>query len=75
MTEAELLELKQLLAPGILKVPGVSGWGIGNGRLSVYLESDNRQIREAVERTAGALAQGAPLEFVVTGPFRPQGKP
>ena len=68
MTEAELLNLKQLLAPGILKIPGVSGLGIGGGWLNVYLEADDARVREEVRR----LAQDAPLQFVVTGPFRPQ---
>jgi hypothetical protein len=72
MTEAELLNAKQLLAPGVLKIPGVSGLGIGDGCLHVYLTRDDVAVRQVVEEAVQASGQNAPLKFLVSGPFSAQ---
>jgi len=75
MTEAELIAHKRTLAPAVLQIDGVSGLGVGVGGLNVYLERDDPGIRAQVEKTAKGLTPDAPLSFVVSGAFRPQGEP
>ena len=72
MTEAELLDLKRTLTPAILNIKGVSGLGVGDSRLNVYLERDDSAVRTQVESTVSALAGDIPIHFVVSGPFTPQ---
>ena len=64
--------LKKRLSPRLLGLPGVSGVGLPNGRLTVYLESDDPQIRSQVQDAAAKLAPGVSLAFEVTGAFRAQ---
>jgi len=74
MTEAELVALKTKLAPAVLAIEGVSGLGVGEKSVNVYLERDDQELRTEVEHKVRALAGNAPLSFVVSGAFRPQSK-
>lgn len=62
--------MKRRLAPRLLGVEGVTGVGVREGCLVVYLDSR----REATLRRVAALIEAesprTPFECVVTGPFR-----
>ena len=64
--------LKRLLSPLLLEIKGVSGLGLPAGRLTVYLESDDDELRLRVQRATQEAAPGATLAFEVTGRFRSQ---
>lgn len=64
--------LKRLLSPLLLEIKGVSGLGLPAGRLTVYLESDDDELRRRVQRAAREAAPGATIFFEVTGRFRPR---
>lgn len=66
---SELLTLKKRLSPGLLSIAGVSGVGISEGTLAIYLEVDSDSVRQAVEKVVGTQAPDAPVTYVVTGKF------
>jgi len=70
MDEAGLLRLKALLAPKVLKIPGVSGLGIGEESLNVYIGVDDEQTRASVEAAVRAIGGEVPIHFIVSGPFK-----
>jgi hypothetical protein len=51
-------------------VSGVSGVGVPQGRLTVYLAEDTPTVRRSVADTLKKLECETPVDFVVTGPFR-----
>ena len=65
-------ELKRRLSPQLLDIPGVSGVGVRNGRLTVYLDADDDAVRRRVQSVVTKAAPSATPDFVVTGPFRAQ---
>ena len=67
---ADLRTLKKRLSPCLLNIAGVSGVGIAQGTLTVYLEVDSDTVRQAVAAVLGAEALNAPVTYVVTGKFR-----
>jgi hypothetical protein len=62
--------LKRRLSPLLLGIKGVSGLGVPNGRLTVYLESDDAAVRRRVESAIEKAAPGTAPAFVVTGAFQ-----
>jgi hypothetical protein len=64
--------LKKLLSPLLLGIEGVSGLGVPGGRLTVYLEAEDADVRHRVEEVIGRLAPGTQPLYEVTGPFRKQ---
>jgi hypothetical protein len=68
--ELDPLELKRRLSPLLLGIKGVSGLGLPGGRLTVYLEADDDDVRRSVEKVASEAVPGIALRFQVTGPFR-----
>lgn len=64
--------LKRLLAPTLLRVPGVAGIGLPGGRLTVYLESDSADVRHRVEEAVSRVAPQARIRYEVTGRFTKQ---
>jgi hypothetical protein len=68
--ELDPIELKRRLSPLLLGIKGVSGLGLPGGRLTVYLEADDDEVRRSVEKVASDAAPGTALQFQVTGPFR-----
>jgi hypothetical protein len=64
--------LKRRLSPRLLGVEGVSGVGLPEGKLTVYLVADTEEIRRRVLELVEKLAPGAEPRFEVTGPLRPQ---
>jgi hypothetical protein len=55
-----------------LQLPGVSGIGVPNGRLTVYLESDSEEIRERVQEVLKTVSPEADVVFQVIGKFAKQ---
>jgi hypothetical protein len=55
-----------------LQLPGVSGIGVPNGRLTVYLESDSENVRERVREVLKTISPDADVAFLVTGKFAKQ---
>lgn len=69
-TEVDPVELKRRLSPLLLEIKGVSGLGLPGGRLTVYLEAEDADVRQRVEKIASEAAPGTALQFEVTGRFR-----
>lgn len=67
MPDDDLVALKRRLSPKLLDIPGVSGVGVRNGRLTVYLEADDAAVRRRVQAVVGGTAEPV---FVVAGAFR-----
>jgi hypothetical protein len=61
--------LKRLLSPRVLAIPGVSGIGLPEGKLTVYLEVDDAKVRAAVDQVVAANAPEARPRYEVTGRF------
>jgi hypothetical protein len=64
------LALKRLLSPLVLEIEGVSGLGVPGGRLTVYLEAEDAQVRRRVCEVVDRVAPGASPRFEVTGKIR-----
>jgi hypothetical protein len=71
--ETQLLDLKRSLTPGLLATPGVSGVGVGDGVLHVYLGTDDPQLRGHVKDLVRAKEPSANVEFIISGDFRASG--
>jgi hypothetical protein len=71
-TPSDPRALKRKISPQILQLPGVSGIGVPNGRLTVYLESDSEDIRERVREVLKTVSPEADVVFLVTGKFAKQ---
>jgi hypothetical protein len=65
--------VKKKVSPQLLSVAGVSGVGVPQGRLTVYLAEDTPTVRRSVADTLQQLECDTPVDFVLTGPFRAQG--
>jgi len=70
MSMTDLRNLKRRLSPQLLNIAGISGVGISEGTLAVYLEDDSPTVRQEVEKVVGNKALGVPVTYVVTGKFR-----
>jgi hypothetical protein len=61
-------QAKRLLSSELLGIEGVTGVGVSDEALNVYLAAGTeRKVREVVDR----LAPGTPIRFVTSGPVRP----
>jgi hypothetical protein len=70
MAGAELGELKNQVSAAVLKnVKGVSGVGLPEQGITIYLEADTPEIRDAVAEAIKPLKLTVPLHWVVTGKF------
>jgi hypothetical protein len=63
------LALKRALSPLLLALPGVSGVGVRDGKVCVYLAHDDALVRRAVEHTVHSRSPDAAVLFEVTGRF------
>ena len=68
----DTLELKRRLSPLVLGIEGVSGLGLPGGRLTIYLETDDADVRRRVLDIVAKAAPTATPRFEVSGPFRKQ---
>jgi hypothetical protein len=66
----ELADRKHSLSPKLLGIPGVSGVGLREGVVAVYLESEDSVTRHAVQALVDAEQPGTPIGFYVSGAFR-----
>jgi hypothetical protein len=66
---ADLEQFKQRLSGKLLAIDGVSGVGVGSGRIHIYLARDHQDIRGAVDRIMQAEAPGTPHAYFATGEF------
>lgn len=70
MEPNDLASRKQRLSPKLLAVDGVSGVGIGEGHVVVYLVDDSDSVREQARGIIDAQEPGTPVSFHITGAFR-----
>lgn len=61
--------LKRTVSSQVLAVPGVSGIGVGDDVLRIYLEKDAPTVREQVEHIVRAQADQVRIDFRLTGKF------
>jgi len=67
---AELGELKDQVSTAVLKnVKGVSGVGLHAQGITIYLEQDSPEVRDAVTEAVKPLKLTVPLRWQVTGKF------
>jgi len=64
--------IKRKVSSQILQLPGVSGIGIPNGQLTVYLEVDSDDVRERVREVLKTVSPEADVVFMVIGKFSKQ---
>jgi hypothetical protein len=68
---AKLGELKNQVSAAVLKtVKGVSGVGLPAQGITIYLEADTQEVRDAVAEAVKPLKLTVPLHWVVTGKFQ-----
>jgi hypothetical protein len=65
-----LLKVKEVVAPALLAIDGVSGAGVGADALNVYLAEDNPAVRERVRNIVSAASPETRINFIVSGSFR-----
>jgi len=65
-------EIKTRVAAPLMAIDGVSGVGVGDGGIHVYLDSDHEAVHSAVSRVMSAEAAGAPFQVIVSGGFHAQ---
>ena len=70
MSNSDLKQLKRRLSPQLLRIDGVRGVGLPNGRLTVYLAEDSAGVRRDVDTVLSTEAPNMPVTYVATGPFR-----
>lgn len=68
----DLRAVKRQVSEVVLKIPGVSGVGLPDEGLTIYLEAESPDLRERVERSLEPLNVGVPIHWQVTGEFRRQ---
>lgn len=66
----DLRSVKQRLAPRLLAIDGVTGVGMREGRLAVYLDGPRDAARRQVSALVGVEAPGTVVEYVESGEFR-----
>lgn len=65
-----VLAAKRRLSSSLLAVAGVSGVGVSQGRLRIYLDRDTAEVRSEVSRLLARHAAAVPYEIEVSGPFK-----
>lgn len=67
-----LAVVKNQLSDRLLSEAGVSGVGVRGKRLVVYLENDDKSVRQKIARIVDQVAPTTPLVFEATGTFKKQ---
>jgi hypothetical protein len=70
MDAAKLSETKRRVSKALLDEPGVSGVGLRDHAIVIYLASDDAGLRSEAETKARAIAPRARFVFDVAGEFR-----
>ena len=63
----DLGAIKRSLSPEVLRIKGVSGLGLPNNKLTVYLEEDSTEVRRRVQSVLDKQGVTAPIAWQVTG--------
>ena len=68
---SDLRDLKSRVSAAVLKkVKGVSGVGLPEQGITIYLEEDTAEVRAAVAKEVEPLNLTVPLHWVVTGKIK-----
>ena len=70
MDADELAARKLRVSPKLLSLQGISGVGLREGHVAIYLETDTDDVRQRARSLVEALVPGTPIAFLVTGAFR-----
>ena len=70
--EHRIRDLKRQISAALLDTPGVSGVGVREGRVMVYLERDDPALKARVKALAAERTPGVALRFEVSGRFGKQ---
>jgi hypothetical protein len=73
-TQSQLISAQRRLSSAALKLKGVSGIGVGQRSVVVYLVRALETTRKAVRALADKKAPGVPLSFKVLGRVVAQGE-
>ena len=65
-----MLAVKRRLASRLLAFDGITGVGVRNGRLAVYLDGPREATRRRVAALVNLEAPGIALEYFESGEFR-----
>jgi hypothetical protein len=68
--DKNLAEVKRAASEALLNRPGVSGLGLREDGVVVYLESDDASLRREAERVIEQIAPSTPVYFELTGRIR-----
>jgi len=68
----KLSKAKRRVSDGLLDEPGVSGVGLRDDAIAIYLATGDAELRSRAEAKARALAPKARFVFDVAGEFRKQ---
>jgi hypothetical protein len=67
-----LAEIKRAASATLLSRPGVSGLGLREDGVVIYLESDDSEIRRDAKRVVEKIAPSTPVYFETTGRIKKQ---
>jgi hypothetical protein len=66
----DLNEAKKKVSKLLMNVPDISGVGLHEGVLIVYLARDSDTVRRRAQEIINQAAPGVVFEYLVTGKFR-----
>jgi len=66
------LDVKHKVSATLLDLSGVSGVGVRDDGVVIYLEADNSALRRKAARIVEAVSPTTPVAFEVTGGFEKQ---
>lgn len=69
---SDLRSLKRDVSPALLRLRGVSGVGIAENALRVYLEAESEDVKAEARSVVATKNANVNVEFVVTGPLKAQ---
>ncbi len=65
-----MAELKSQVSAALLKkVKGVTGVGLPEQGITIYLEEDTKEVRAEIAKAVGPLQLKVPIHYQVTGKF------
>lgn len=68
----DLRAVKRKVSEAVLKIPGVSGVGLPEQGLTIYLAQESVEVRERVKRSLEPLKLKVPIHWQVSGEFERQ---
>jgi hypothetical protein len=71
-SSSDLKAAKRQVSDAVLKIPGVTGVGLPDEGLTIYVESESPELRQRVMRSLEPLNLSVPIHWEVTGSFRRQ---